>query len=69
MKHVCSDQGTDCGWIYAYTSSGLCSQNDVLGSCSCEFDGSVTHYRSSFTGDPKEDCESLDSARCVYTAR
>lgn len=69
MKDVCSDQGNDCEWVYADTSSSMCSQNEVIGSCSCESDATVTHYRSSFSGAPKADCESPDFTRCVYTAR
>jgi len=38
-------------------ASGACSQTDVIGSCDCSDEGMVTYYRSSFTGDPVEDCE------------
>lgn len=68
-KPVCTDPGTDCTWAYADTSGGECSQKDVLGSCRCDSDDSVTYYRRSFAGDPEEDCESPDFVRCVYTPR
>ena|SRR6187455_2268462 len=36
---------------------GACSQEDVVGSCSCFSDDSIKYYRGSFTDDPREDCE------------
>ncbi|HEY6725140.1 MAG TPA: hypothetical protein VI197_13995, partial [Polyangiaceae bacterium] len=63
-KAVCTDQGTDCMSIYADTSGGECSQKDVVGSCRCDSDDSVTYYRRSFAGDPKAACERPDFVRC-----
>lgn len=69
LKWVCTDTGSDCGWVSADRSGLACSQKDVIGSCHCDSDDSVTYYRRSFAGDPEEDCESPDFVRCVYTPR
>jgi len=48
--------------------SGACDQTDVIASCDCPSQETVTYYRSSYSGDPQEDCEFFcDDA--VYTAR
>ena len=48
---------------------GECDQTDVIASCSCP-SGYVAFYRSSYTGDPQEDCESsCDGLGGEYTAR
>lgn len=48
-------------------ASGACADTDVIGTCDCSYEEMIIYYRSSFIGDPVEDCEFWCDG--VYTAR
>lgn len=48
-------------------ASGACTDMDVIGTCTCAAEDTVIYYRSSFAGNPADDCDFWCDG--TYTAR